>query len=283
MKRIVKILSCLTIILICENLNGQSIDLAKSIDTTTKSSVAIVAVDSAGNYVLGGSGVLINPYVVLTAGHANFKTLTQVWGNSCSEIGFISIGNNCFKPDKKIPFSWIKSVETHPDLVNKGVFDYPSNFTLFADIGLIFLDQPVFGVIPAVLPDANLLSRIEKNTHLLGAGYGITKTLTSYTIDNCQKAMRSADGYRRSWKPSEILIINDLWFKAGCDPETNRPYIGIGDSGSPLLLNNSIVVGVWDNGGDPCPSFSCGTRIDNPRILKWIHESIKARLGSKIK
>jgi hypothetical protein len=265
------------------NLSGQTIRLAKSIDTVTQSSVAILAIDSAGNYVLMGSGALINPQVVLTAGHENFKLIRQIWGKNCSETGYISVGNNSFKSDRRIPFNWIKNVETHPDLVDKGIFDYPSNFTLIADIGLIFLNQPVLEVTPLALPDTNLISRLNEDDHLLGAGYGITKILTSFVLDSIQKTIKTIDGYRRSWKPSKILIINDLWFKAGCDPETNRPYIGIGDSGSPLLLNNSTVVGVWDNGEVSCPGFICGTRVDNPKILKWINDCISYRLGTKIK
>lgn len=97
---------------------------------------------------------------------------------------------------------------------------------MIADIGLIFLDQPVLDVTPLALPDTNL---------------------------------------------------------AGCDPETNRPYIGVCDSGSPLLLNNSTVVGVRDTGEGSCPGFSCGTRVDNPKILKWINNCISSRLGTKIK
>jgi len=242
-----------------------------------------MGLDSAGKFILIGSGVIINPNVVLTAGHVNFKTLKQVYGNNCSETGYISIGNNCFKPDKRIAFNWIRSVETYPDLVNKGVYDYPEDFTHIADIGLIFLDQPVLNITPINLPDSNSLGRIKKDDLLLGAGYGITKTLSSYIKDSVQKAIRLADGNRRFWKPHEISVINELWFKTSCDPLTNRPYLGLCNSGSPLLLNNTILIGIWDNGGSTCPTFMSGTRIDNPKILKWIKEYIKMRIESLLK
>jgi hypothetical protein len=154
---------------------SQDTPLAKSIDTSYISVVAILRVDSTGKTFMAASGVLIHPNVILTAGHVNFSTVKS-WDEKCSSIGYISFGNNALKSHDQIPFDWLKNVETHPDQSErlKSFTDTTgkTNFKMFTDIGLIFLDQPVLNKPLIHLPDSHLLSKISKNDLLVGVGYG---------------------------------------------------------------------------------------------------------------
>jgi hypothetical protein len=279
-------LALLTIVfwLNLQNAASQNIPLAKSIDTTHRSVVAIIRVNSEGKSFVAASGVLIYPNVVLTAGHVNFSVV-KFWDSNPSPIGFVSFGNNVNASQERIPFNWLKDVVTHPDQteVFKSYSDTTgkSSPTKYIDIGLIFLDRQKTDMPLAHLPDSQILSTISKYDHLVGVGYGYDKEDSIY-----QRIPGLIDGLRRKWQLSQISLVNDLWLKTGCDLDTNLPFIGMFDSGAPLLLNDNMVVGIWvstDKAPKPCLFSSLAVRIDNPRVLKWIHDQINVRLDTKSK
>ena len=281
------IISCATIVslLSIHSSLSQIIPLAKTIDTTHHSVVAILRVDSTGKTIMAGSGVLIHPKVILTAGHNNFSNVTAWWDKNCSPIGYVSFGNNALKSSDRISFNWLKDVETHPDWfeILKSYSDStqkpgPSEYT---DIGLIFLDQPVLNKPLIRLPEHNTLSKIDENDLFIGVGYGY-HWMDTVTL----RIPGLVDGLRRKWKLHQLFLDNEFWLSTNCDSTTTFPYIGMFDSGAPLLLNDTIVVGVWGGGHEapkPCLYSSDAARIDNSRIIKWIQDKIKTRLGSGIR
>jgi Trypsin len=265
----------------CKNSSEREISLAKTVDTIYQSVVAILRVDSTGKTIMAGSGVLIHPNVILTAGHINYSNFTKWWDKNCLSIGYISFGNNAFQSTNRIPFNWLNDIVTHPDQVEfqKFISDttQKSGPPELTDIGLIFLDQPILDKPIIKLPDHNLLSEIDKNDLLIGVGYGYHKVDTVY-----ERIPNLVDGLRRKWQLSKISLDNDLWLSTYCDPETNLPYMGMFDSGAPLLLNDTIVVGIWGSmleAPKPCLYLSAAARIDNSRILDWIKDCIKTRIG----
>jgi len=267
-----------------QNAMSQNLPLAKSIDTAHQSVVAIIRVNSEGKSFVTGSGVLIRPNVVLTAGHVNFSVI-KLWDSIAAPKGFVSFGNNVNASHERIPFNWLKNVVTHPDQAEvwKSYSDTTgkSSPTKFIDIGLIFLDCPVLDIPLVHLPDSQMLSAINKNDHLVGVGYGYDKEDSIY-----QRIPELIDGLRRKWELSQFSLVNDLWLKTGCDLATNLPFMGMFDSGAPLLLNDNLVVGIWvssDKAPKPCLFSSLAVRIDNPRVLKWIHDQINVRLDTKSK
>jgi V8-like Glu-specific endopeptidase len=254
---------------------------AKTIDTTHQSVVAILAVDSAGKAFVTGSGVLIHPKVVLTAGHVNAH---NVFGDDRPTEGLVSLSNNALDPGNRYSFDWLKDVESHPDTAAYAHVPYDTthqtNPYMFIDVGLIFLRQAVVNRPVAQLPDSNALARSNAHDLLEGVGYGFDKVPDShFTLD-------LVDGIRRHWRLQNISLMNDLWLSTECDSVTNLPFTSIFDSGAPLFLNNNMVVGIWSlHAGaiEPCPYSSRAVRIDNPKVLAWIKDRIKKRLGVDLK
>ena len=72
MRKLLLLLTCISVGYSCNNPSESKISLAKTVDTTYQSVVAILRVDSTGKKILAGSGVLIHPNVILTAGHINY-------------------------------------------------------------------------------------------------------------------------------------------------------------------------------------------------------------------
>jgi len=259
----------------------QTIFVAKTIDTTHQSVVAILVVDSAGKAFVTGSGVLIHPKVVLTAGHVNAH---NVFGDNRPTEGLVSLSNNCLDPGNRYSFDWLKDIESHPDTAafahSFSDTTRQTNPNMFIDVGLIFLHQPVENKYVAHLPDSNALTRRQAGDALEGVGYGYDKAVDSHFMPDL------VDGIRRHWRLQNISLMNDLWLSTECDSVTNLPFISIFDSGAPLFLNNNMVVGIWSLEGsavEPCPYSSHAVRIDNPKVLTWIKDRIKKRLGVDLK
>lgn len=217
----------------------QDVLVAKTIDSTHNSVVAILRIDSAGNILVGGSGVLINSQVILTAGHVNFSGGQSLPGG-CKASGLVSFSNKALNTNDRVSFDWTKDVESYPDTANfiKSFSDTTGKLkpTMFIDIGLLFLDHPITGKQIAKLPQPNLLTKLPENVSFLGVGYGYDKLMDSTF------RFSSIDGLRRKWKIDSALLLNDLWLYSNCDTVIRQQFMNICDSGAPLFLNNDIVV-----------------------------------------
>jgi V8-like Glu-specific endopeptidase len=259
---------------------SQVTPLAKTKDSTHNSVVAIQIIDTSGKVLVRASGVLIHPKIILTAGHVNYNTGKRNFIGLKTQ-GFIATSYNAYNPDNRYPFDWSRDIESHPDTADfqKGLSDTTGKIkpTMFIDIGLIFLDHPISNMPIARLPEPFLLNDLQSYSSLLGVGFGYDKASDSTFTRSL------IDGLRRKWTPHKITLFNDLWLSAQCDTISNLPFISIGDSGAPLFQQDSIVVGIWSWRGDdaikPCPYSSWAVRVDNPKVLTWIKDTIKSRLG----
>src|SRR6476660_3619116 len=86
-----------------EQKNGADILIAKSVDSTHNSVIAILRVDTVDNVVLSASGVLINPRVILTAGHVNFKNAIT-FPNGCRPHGIVSFSRQALTKNDRYDF-----------------------------------------------------------------------------------------------------------------------------------------------------------------------------------
>ena len=252
---------------------SQGTSLAKSIDTTHQSVVAIHRIDPSGRLLIF-SGVLIHPRVVLSAGHVlqTFPGLNN---------GFVNLGDAARDSSNRRPFDATADVDLHPDferfrasLADTTGLNRP---TMFLDIALLFLPKEIAQKPVVRLPKPSILARVTGNQRLVGVGYGFHRTVDSTFTPEF------LDGTRRQWRLSGFSLVNESWLSTQCDPATNLPFISAGDSGGPLLVNDSVLVGIWsltdaDQGKDGCPYSSLAVRIDNPAVLSWINDRIRKRL-----
>jgi len=274
----VVIIFSVAILIAFQSTLSQPKSVAKTLDINHHSVVAILRVDSLGKAYVLASGVLIHPQVVLTAGHVNFNSAKTGKGGGETQ-GFVSFAENAFNLDDRLPFDWLKDIESHPDTA-----DFRKSFSdttgrtdpsMFIDLGLLFLNHPVLNRPVSHLPKPNALNDIKPDNVLLGVGFGYDKIFDSTFVESL------VDGKRRQWQPHDLSLFNDLWLSTQCDTITNLPFLSIHDSGSPLLLDDNTVVGIWsrlNEAAEPCLYSSWAVRIDNSKVLRWIKESIKKRL-----
>lgn len=234
-------------------------------------------VDSTGKTVVIGSGVLINPQFILTAGHINFNKLKYL---GVDKIGFVSFADSSLSDNNKYIFDWTSDVISHPDTADflKSLLDttgakWPP---IFIDIGLIFFDKPITNQSIAKLPQLNILNHQKADDILTGVGYGY------HLIADSTYTEAFNDGVRRKWSIQKLSTANDLWIFTECDTLNNFPFISIGDSGAPLFMNKITVVGIWSllkaNAKKPCPYSGWALRIDNPKVQAWIKETIMKKM-----
>lgn len=257
---------------------SQVMSLAKTIDSTHNSVVSIQIIDTSGKVFIGGSGVLIHPKIILTAGHINYNAGKKLFVGLKTQ-GFIATSYNAFNPDKRYPVNLLRDIESYSDTADflKSFSDTTGTIkpTMFIDIGLIFLEHPISNMPIAKLPEPFLLNDLQSYSSLLGVGFGYDKAADSTF------SPAFIDGLRRKWTPHKISLFNDLWLSAQCDTISNLPFIGAFDSGAPLFQQDRVV-GIWSWRGDavkPCPYSSWAMRVDNPKVLIWIKDTIKSRLG----
>lgn len=206
------------------------------------------------------SGTLIAPTVFLTAAHC-------LVGANRAEISFdeeVNRGN---------PPPWVTGTpHPHPDYDDFAAF--PDNH----DVGIVTLDEPVVMAQYGILPDPGILddlatARGRKNQLMTLVGYGLgtiypfTPLLPPPVILDRRVAesmlvnLRSAltDGYniQTSGHPGEGRGDGGICF---------------GDSGGPLLLNDSdTVVGIVSFAMDPiCRGVAYHTRVDTEDSLDFI-------------
>lgn len=250
---------------------GQAELTIKTADSTHNVVVAIMRLDSNGKILTRATGVLIHPRVILTAGHVNYKR----YPDGIDRRGYVTTSNTALQTSNYIPFDWINNVVTHPDQTNHansmqdttGASD-PTNYL---DIGLIFLDTPIKNTPIAKLPKPLLFKTLPAGTVILGVGYGYHKVRDKnfkYTF---------IDGHRRKWQPKTIVVKNDKWLLS----TSSEQMTSVGDSGSPLLINDDTVIAITSGNGRTVNESWFG-RIDNPVLLGWIKDAVQKKLGVKL-
>ena len=209
------------------------------------------------------SGTLIAPRVFLTAGHCTGDGATgaRVWFES-------DLTNNV-----DYPYPGPSAIEGTP--IPHPLFATVA--TNYYDVGVVILDQPAAGILPALLPEPGLLSQLKKERileggHAQGAYFksvGFGGTLTSWP-----PPVIDYDRIRR-WSESEFasLTQNNLHlFQRAVFDESGSCF---GDLGGPLFWTDTtgkeIVVAVTSTGDAQCVATGFNYRVDVPEILEWIY------------
>jgi hypothetical protein len=233
------------------------------------------------------SGALISDTTILTAGHC-----TDFWSvlRDDPEIELDSIMVS-FDPVAEVDDDWMPAGGTwysasqwltHPDYVDS---EWPFTW----DYGLLYLDEPV-GITPAELPELGALDPIidssgQTQTRFKDVGYGIQGNifgggtpLRDITWTRKVAVQRYAPG-----KGATTGLFHETWFIVNNSPSPRHGGACGGDSGSPVLFDQTdTIVAVHTGGyrlgfnGVICGRMtSLNHRIDIPGVLDWIQANLQ--------
>jgi hypothetical protein len=203
---------------------------------------AIVVIRDANNPEVVGSGVLIHPRVLLTAGHVTItgeRLLRD--GVPLFDISRISFGTDAFDPSTLVE---AVAAMTHPG------FEADSH-----DLGVVILKEPVDLPCATIadegflddLKDAGLLRYPGVSRRFVAVGYGNT-----FTFPPPQE--HPADGLRRFSFPDFHALQPENWIVLNQNLAAGNTGLAAGDSGGPLFWlgpdGEPIVVAVH-SGSDP--------------------------------
>lgn len=242
----------------------------------------VVIYDAKGEFIWRGSGSLISPSVVLTAGHitdtAEGAVSARVYfqqdagANYDPELGYDPITGY---PDRDLTDGTLTA--TSSALYNYGFANF-AGFPNTHDAGLVVLDEPITMSEYGQLPEAGVLDSLATKRGLQKqvftvSGYGLT-----YSV---QEHSALSDISFRSRLMAQSTLVNLTSHNTdGFNLQTQGNGDGrggtcSGDSGGPVFLggpDSNLIVGVTSFGMNSlCRGTDYAYRIDTQAVLDWIN------------
>ena len=220
------------------------------------------------------SGALIEPDVVLTAGHCTDGAVAaRVWFDEDVE------GN----PD--YPWGGPSAVEGTPYTNPKYRSDenpYGGGNGLpafsYRDVGVVVLDEPVYMDEMAELPEAGLVDTLKNKTAIDFVGYGVQyqAQIPGNLLPQPPPYYRWTGPRVRLYAPSEMVsgkfVHSAEFMRLALNPGGGSGGLCFGDSGGPDLLggtNTVLAVNSYVTNIN-CSGVGYSSRVDIPEILEWI-------------
>lgn len=207
------------------------------------------------------SGTLISPTVVLSAGHC-----TELFEQGDSQIYVTFEPEAAFNPSD----AYAGTAHTHPDFCLGCAPGLPG-FDRF-DVGVIVLDRPVEKVRYGKLPEAGLVTFLDKGQLLTTVGYGVR----DFQVGGGPPLPTDiATRYRATVRILNTNnVIGDTFVKhSGGSAGRGGEGTCSGDSGGPYFLRDQrTVVAITAFGNSLCTGPGYAQRVDLPRVLRFINQ-----------
>ena len=260
MKRI-SILAILVLLLVVSVLPAAAIT-GGELDGEGHPNVGLMIADIDGEPVWRCSGTLIAPQVFLTAGHCvgDGATGARVWFDSdLTEM-----------PD--YPDGGLYAIEGTP--IPHPLYSWGSGDP--HDVGVVILNEPVYDIEPAMLPEPELLTQLKKD-RILEGGYeeGVFFRSVGYggTLESWPPPVIAYDLIRR-WSESEYVALTKVHLHLSQKAVFDEGGSCFGDSGGPIFWvvpeANEIIVAVTSTGDAQCVATGLDYRVDVSEILERI-------------
>jgi hypothetical protein len=233
----------------------------------------ILTWDGVSQYVYLGSGSLISPTVVLTAGHITADpSIAFVWVSFASEFDPATD----WPPFNPLATVWHEVADwyTHPDYGiggEKGLTDWITH-----DVGILILDEPVLLDTYPTLAFVGQVDTLSMKEDVDLVGYGVQYQRRGLGVPPPGNWDYIAFGYRYSAQAQIITsthVMSDEFMRLTANPGQGKGGTCFGDSGGPVLLaGTDTILGVcsWGTNGN-CAGVSYHQRIDTLAIQDWIN------------
>jgi hypothetical protein len=223
---------------------------------------AVAVFDEYGDYIGFGSGSLISPTVVLTAGHVTvlaYYVIVHFGEDVVNNPIYLGFGTPYTYPGFYMP----------PSMAG-GLFNF------HGDVGVVVLDEPVPNsvVSPAeygVLPTVGTVDALSQKASVDLVGYGYQEMVTGEGTPHW-------DGFGTRYNATcdfikSNYVASDEFMKLSSNPSKDKGGTSYGDSGGPVLMQGTnTILGITSFG----PSYWCKStwyafRVDTAPVLYWIH------------
>lgn len=227
--------------------------------------VVLIVADDANGPLWRGTGILLSPTIVLTAGHVTDGAVaTRIW---TAEI---------IQGNPEYPFSGTTSYDgtpyTHPDFAIGNFPGLPGWIT--HDIGIIVLSEPAVVSRYGQLPSEGLTETLPILTPIDFVGYGVQYQVRGGGVSPYD-AWKGPKNRFYSWGQllSTKSVISDNFITCSANPAQGKGGTAFGDSGGPALLGGTDkVLAVTSFGtNNNCAGPGYYARVDTQDVLNWIN------------
>jgi hypothetical protein len=236
--------------------------------------VCLVGVyDENHEWLWRGSGSLISPTIVLTAGHVTEApaAYATIWLDE----------QIAYDPDNPNPDGYPNYDKgtasgvphTHPGfgyyVDNNGLVGFITN-----DVGVIVLSEPVVLDDYGELAEVGTVDSLKVGTDVTFVGYGVQYMVTP-KIGGPYYAWT---GLRQRFYSTANLLsnkhaISSTFMKCSANAAQGKGGTAFGDSGGPVLLGDTdTILAVTSFGPDAnCAAVGYYCRVDNPVVWEWVN------------